>query len=364
MGVKHIALAMVVIASLVPRGEPAMAVELGELQAVPGSHPPYIFRLAIVSAPREAFDLPAVTVRHPHDALSFVKNNRLEIRLRALTDVELEISQGGQTLNRLLPKSELQAARARLETVTGAVPHQPASAKGRDTAAAEAMPLAPTLPSAPDQALIEREMQALRQEIQNLVGRVTPWEELSTPAWHPEPGAAAPFLTLMLGGVVLAGVASLVAGYVMQRRALDRQRRRALMTALRRLRGELTAEAPTRAAGRRVRLVGDQPARLEPSALRRRVRVSQKIRRRIHLRALRAAHDQPRQPAAEPTQVMARSSQARPAAPAEVVEALGNLRRELLRLQRVLPTATPAERRHLIAGRASGRGLLGPSSDP
>jgi hypothetical protein len=362
MRMKHIALALVVVASLVARGAPIMAVELGELQAVAGRYPPYSFRLAIVSAPHEAFDLPAVTVRHPPDALAFVKNNRLEIRLRALTDVELEISQGGQTLNRMLPRGELQAARARLETVTGADRRPPPSVMGRDRAPVEAMPRASTEQSAPDRALLECEMQALRQEIQHLVGRVTPWEERSTPAWHPAPGAAAPFWTLILGGVVMAGVTSLVAGYVMQRRAGERRRQRAL--ALRRLRGRLTAGVPLRAAGPRARLLGDPPVGLEPGAPRRRVRVAQKIRRRIHVRTLNAAHDKPRQPTTEPPRVLARISLTRPAAPAEVIAALGNLRRELRHLQRMLPPATSPHRRQLSAGQPSGRGLLGLSSDP
>ncbi len=57
-----------------------------------------------------------VALAEPQDALSFVRHNRLELRLRALSDVELEVTQGRQTLNRLLLKSELQAARARLGT--------------------------------------------------------------------------------------------------------------------------------------------------------------------------------------------------------------------------------------------------------
>jgi hypothetical protein len=281
-------------------------------------------------------------VRQPHDALSFVKNNRLELRLWSLTDIELEVSQGGQTLNRLLLKNELQAARARLETAPASDRHPSVLVKGRDSPAAEAMPLAPTPDRPADRALLERELQAIRLEIQDLVGRVTPWEDLPTPAWHLEYGVAASLLTLMLGALCIAGVASLVTGYVMQRRAVahERQRRRSLATSIRRVQGELPLGAPTRPAVRGAQLWGDQPDRLAPVTMTRRVRVSQKIRRRIRVRALSAAHDKTREHAAEHTHVVARMSQARPSAPAEVIEALGNLRRELMRLQRMLPSST------------------------
>jgi len=90
----------------------AAAFELGDVQAVPGAHPPYVFRLPITPNRGDGGGVPSVTVRHPPDVLGVVKNQTLELRLPNLTDVELEISYGGQTLNRLFLTRELQAADA------------------------------------------------------------------------------------------------------------------------------------------------------------------------------------------------------------------------------------------------------------
>jgi hypothetical protein len=343
MGVKHLALGVLVVVSLVMPATQVIAIELGELQAMPGSPPPYIFRLSLIFPPHGSSDLPAVTVRQPRDGLSFVKNHRLELRLPALTDVELEINQGGQTLNRLLLKSELQAARARLETATASIRHQPARATGRQGPATEARPLTSTAEEAPDQALLAREMQEIRQEIQNLVGRVTPWEGLSTPVWPAAKAAATPVVARTLWGVLIAGVASLVAGYLLRRNAVERQRRRLLAASVRRLRGQLRSGGATRHPAQRAQLFGDQPAGLGPVTVLRRVRVSQKTRRRIRLWASSPRPDATRERAAERTQVEARLSHTRRFAPAEVVEALGHLRRELLSLQRRLPNRTSPE---------------------
>jgi hypothetical protein len=110
MGMAHIALVVVVVASIGGGAAQALAIELGELQAVPSNSPPYIFRLPLITPLHGPSASAAVTVRQPPDTLSFVKQHVVELRLRSLTDVELEVSYGGQTLNRLLPKSELQAA--------------------------------------------------------------------------------------------------------------------------------------------------------------------------------------------------------------------------------------------------------------
>jgi hypothetical protein len=338
MGVKHLWLVVMALASLVTPATPAIAIDLGELQAVPGSDSPYIFRLPIIVSRHELSGFPAVTVRQPRDVLSLVKNNRLELRLPALTDVELEINQGGQTFNRLLLKSELQAARARLETATAPMRYQPAAFKDRQGSAAEARPLTSAAAERPDQALLEREMHEIRREIQSLVGRVTPWQGASAPAGAGEASAASPAFARMIWGGVIVGVASFCLGFMMRRTAVDRQQRQALEASIRRLRGQLMSGEAALPRGRRAQLFAPQPDGLGPVTVMRRVRVSQKIRRRIRVRASR--HHDVATGAGEvgQTQLVARLSQRRRFAPAEVVEALGHLRRELISLQRRLPT--------------------------
>jgi hypothetical protein len=343
MGVKRIALALIVVAALCGLAELGMAIELGELQAVPGSHPPYLFRLAIVPSPWGSSDLPAVTVRQPHDALSVVKNNHLELRLPSLTDVELEVKRGGQTFNRLWLKSELQAARTQLETVTVASRPWSAPTKGHASPAAAAGPLATATTGTPDRALLEGEIQALRREIQHLVAGVTPWEGLSPRAWHREERAASSVLTLMLWGWLSVGVASLLTGYLMQRRAVSRarQRRRALVASRRWPRGELSAGAPIRHAGQRAQRAWGQIEVLGPVTVLRHVRVSQRTRRRPRVWASSLTHDTAQDGATGHLRVAARVSHPRPAAPAEVIEALSQLRRELIRLQQQLTSTQP-----------------------
>jgi hypothetical protein len=382
MGVQHIAL--VVVASLLAVAAPAMGLELGELQAVPGHHPPYLFRLAIISSPRGSSDIPAVMVRQPRDALSFVKNNVLELRLRSLTDVELEVSQRGQTFNRLLLKRELQTARARLDATTAWQRYQAAKAKGAAhlqlTALLDAAyhthqtwgqfdPVAARQPFAQieqerlrflaasgrdpesfpqeslDRAMLEREVQGIREETHNLVGRVTPWEGLSTPIWHLGEGRATLISTLVLGGLFIAAVTSLCTGYLMQRRALDRerQRRQVLAALIRRAPAELTSGAATLPTAQRVQLTGDQHDALEPITVVRRVRVSHKTRRRIRLQASRDRHAAIQEQVAKHSQVVARLSPAEPSAAVELAEVLGNLQRELLKLRRLLPSPPPSE---------------------
>jgi hypothetical protein len=345
MRVKHRALAVIALVNLVRLATQVFAIELGELQAVPGSNPPYVFRLTILSSLHGSSDIPAVAVRRPRDVLSLVQNNRLELRLPTLTDVELEINQGGQTFNRLLLKSELQTARVGLETATASVRHQSAAAKNRLGPATEARPL--TAAAEPrDQAVLERELQEIRQEIQTLMGRVTPWEGLSTPASPEDDHAVTPAFTLTLWGVVIVGVASFFIGYLLRREAVDRQQRRLLAASIRRLRGQRMSGEVTLHPDQQVQLFGRQPDGLGPVTVTRRVRVSQKTRRRIHVRALRDDYDATRARVAGHTPIVARLSQTKRLAPAEIVEALGHLRRELISLQRGLPHVTSPESSH------------------
>ena len=122
-------IALVVVASISGGAAQVLAIELGELQAVPSNSPPYIFRLPLLTPLHGASAIATVTVRQPPDTLAFVKQHVVELRLRALTDVELEVSYGRQTLNRLLPKSELQAARMRVEMAPASNPSLPPGRK-------------------------------------------------------------------------------------------------------------------------------------------------------------------------------------------------------------------------------------------
>jgi hypothetical protein len=79
---------------------------------------------------------------------------------------------------------------------------------------------------------------------------------------------------------------------------------------------------------------------LGPVTVMRRVRVSQKTRRRIRLRASRRHYDATRVGMAGHTPVVARLSHTKRGAPAEIAQALATLRRELMSLQRRLPHCT------------------------
>jgi hypothetical protein len=163
---------------------------------------------------------------------------------------------------------------------------------------------------------------------------VTPWAGAATPSGPAAAPAATPLTTLLLGGLLIAGVVSLGTGYVLQRRALagERQRRRWLTTSMR--------QAPAR---------NQQRWRVAPVTVRR-LRVSHHTRRRVRVHVARHR--------GAPTRLVAQLAHPQPAPPAELVEALDNLRRELLNLQRLLPSArraaTPAAG-SIAATRASGR---------
>jgi hypothetical protein len=344
MGMAPIALAVVVVASICGGASEVLAVELGELQAVMSNSPPYTFRLPLITPLHGPSAMAAVTVRQPPDARSFIKQHVVELRLRSLTDVELEVSYGEQTLNRLLLKSELQAARMRLEMAPASNSSPAARAKGRDHPFPEASSVAQAPEGVSDRPLFEREFEGIRQEIQRLVERVTPWKELSPPLGDGGESAITAVLTLMLGGFFSVGVTSLVMGYLMQRRASDRERRRrrALTLSIRRMRDQLAARVPILPALPPAPLARAGNQALEPVTISRRVRVSQKRRRRFrvwvpsHMRDAAQEHD------AERIRLVARTSQRVPSAPAELLEALVQLRGELMRLQGRPPTsATP-----------------------
>src|SRR5262245_49314289 len=138
------------------------ALELGQLEAIPTKVPPYIFRLPIITSLPDLTATAAVTIRQPPDTLAFVKQNSVELRLRTLADVELEISQGGQALNRLLLRSELQAARRRFGMVPGSDPSPPVKAKGQEHSVVEAMTSTPQAwEGSVDHTLIDREMEGI-----------------------------------------------------------------------------------------------------------------------------------------------------------------------------------------------------------
>jgi hypothetical protein len=333
MGMAHIALVIVVVASSVGGSAQALAIELGELHAVPSNAPPYIFRLPLITPLHGPSAVAEVTVRRPPDTLSFVKQHGVELRLRSLTDVELEVSYGGQTLNRLLPKSELQAARTRVEMAPTSSSPLPARAKGRDRPFAEALAVSQAPEGAWDRSLFEREIEGIRQEIQSLVGRVTPWERFSPPVGDSADGTTTAMLTLMLGGFFIVGVTALVLFYMSQRRAIDRERRRqrALTLAIRRMRDQLAAEVP----------------------ILRRLGVAQKTRRRFRVWVPSGRRNAAQEHGAEPIRVVARTSQRVPSASAELLEALAQLRGELIRLQGRPPTSASPHNPEARSGRLS-----------
>jgi len=192
-------IALVAIATIMGGGAQVLAIELGELQAARSNSPPYIFRLPLLAPPPSISAIAAVTVRQPPDTLAFVKQHVVELRLHALADVELEVSYGGQTLNRLLPKSELQAARMRAEMTSASNLSLSVKAKSRDRPSPEAMPVAQAVAGASNRSLIEREVEGIRQEIHSLVERVAPWDGSSPPNEGRAGDAVTAVLTLVLG---------------------------------------------------------------------------------------------------------------------------------------------------------------------
>jgi hypothetical protein len=373
-------------------------VTLGELQAIPSIPPHYVFRLAILTNPHESPDPPAVTVRHPHTALSLVKQNVLELRLRSLTEVEFEVSHGGQTLNRLLTKRELQGAHARLEAAAAwshyqaanadQAPHQQMAAlldaayqahqtwrqfdptaaqqalaqvlkerqrlpmvstKPADSVVPGSSPLARPLPAGhlPDsgaddlskRATVEREMRAIREEMTNLTSRVTPWDDVRAPAFFPHGREARSLRWLFLGGALLVGLTSFLAGVALQRRssAQAMQRRRVRLATERRGRQALMASNPRHALGEWHRPAGAMQAVRRPTAVIKRLRVSQRTTQRIRLRRPSSPRKRTPRQLVRRIEISHRSLPARPLTPAALIEALEHLRYDLMNRQRLVP---------------------------
>ena len=335
MGMAHIALAVVVVASIVGGATQVVAIELGEVQAVQSHSPPYIFRLPLLTPLHGPSAIAAVTVRRPPDTLSFVKQRVVEFRLRSLSDVELEVSYGGQTLNRLLLNSELQAARMRMNLAPASNPSLLARGKGRERLFTKAMPMAQAPAGASDRSLIERELEGIRQEIHSLVEGVAPWEGSLSLLGDRAGETFMGVLTLMLAGFCIVGVSSLITGCLMQRRALDRQRRRrqALTVSIRRMRAQLTTGGPILPARQPASPSRAPHEALAPVTIMRRVRMTQKTRRWFRVWTPSDASHLAREHNAEPSRLPARTSQRVPAAPAELLDALAQLRGELMRLQ-------------------------------
>jgi hypothetical protein len=403
MGVKHLALALLLSAGGIVVPAKAVALTLGELQASPRHPPPYVFRLPILAAPHGSLDAAAVTVRRPQDALSFVKNNTLELQLRSLTDVELEVSHGGQTLNRLLVKYELQAARAPLEAAMTWEHYQTAKAKGlprlrlsalldaayqshqawsqfnpaaardplaqvaqerlrflaasprladptsREASHREGQPPAEWSPetgtdSAVERTVVEREIAMIREEIHQLMVRVTPWPEAEVARWPSQGDTTTALVPLLLGGVFVAGLTSLFTGYMMQRWVADHARRRRLFAAAV---GLERAEHPSGTArlgtSQVVQPLARRPGPRQRAAVVRRLRVSYKIKRRVRFHPGPGPRGSLSPQEAEHAAAVAPIALPRASAPAELSEALGKLRQALLHLRRILPPSSGNE---------------------
>jgi len=346
---------LVMVASVMGGGAQVLATELGELQAVPSKVPPYIFRLPLLTAPHGASAIVAVTVRQPPDTLSFVKQHVVELRLRALADVELEVSYEGQTLNRLLLQSELQAARRRVEMAPVANLSLLAKAKNQDRPSPKAISVAQAVAGGSDRSLIEREIEGIRQEIHSLVERVAPWEGGSPPNEDHTGDSITAVMTLVLGGCVILALTSLTMGYMMQRRAMERERRRreALTSSMRRMRDQLVSAVPILPAlqvAPRSRATNEA---LAPVAITRRVRVVQKTRRRFRLWAPSNTRDRTQEHDAEPIRPQARTFRRVPSAPAELLDALAQLRGELMRLQGRPTTSTTGNHTEVLSRQVS-----------
>jgi hypothetical protein len=355
MGMAHVALVVVVVASVGGGAAQARAIELGELQAIPSTVPPYSFRLPLIAPPQGASAIAAVKVRQPADTIAFVKQQVVELRLRSLTDVELEVSSGGQTLNRLLPKSELQAARMRVEMAPTSHLSLPARAKGRERSFPEALAMSQAPAGASNRSLIEREMDGIRQEIHSLVEPVAPWEGFSPPVWGSAASSITTMVRLMLGGFFIVGVTSLIIGYLRQRRAIERERRRhrALTLALRRMQDQLAAGVPIHPLRQLAPLSRATPEALAPVTIIRPGRVAKKTRRRCRVWSPSDTREVTPDHGGERSRLLAQTSPRVPSAPAELLEALAQLRGELMRLQGRLPTSAPLNASEVRSGRVS-----------
>ncbi len=213
---RRTALAVALLAAIVAgtgRAHSQSSLELGALRAVPSRGPALVFQLPFISQAHAPLGMPTVVIRRPSNALFFVANKTLELRLLELADVELEVSHAGQTVNRLLLKTELETARARMLS---------SIKRDRDQAAktGDGKSLGPARSS---MAALERQMVGLRGEIQQLVDHVATLADMAKRAGvehHREQWTSSWVLAVMLGGLLVAGLASLLTSHVMRLRGL------------------------------------------------------------------------------------------------------------------------------------------------
>ena len=153
----------------------------------------------------------------------------------------------------------------------------------------------------------------------------------------------------------IVGVTSLIVGYMRQRRAIDRERRRqrALSISLRRMRDQLAAGAPILPMRQLPPLARATHEASTPVTIIRRGRVAKKTQRRFRVWVPSGTRDVTREHDGERTKLLARTSQRVPTAPAELLDALAQLRGELMRLQGRLPTSATLKAPEVGSGRVS-----------
>ena len=272
---RRTALAVALLAAIVAgtgRAHSQSSLELGALRAVPSRGPALVFQLPIISQAHAPLDMPTVVIRRPSNALFFVANQTLELRLLELADVELEVSHAGQTVNRLLLKTELETARARM--LSSIKRDRDQAAKTGDGKSAG--------PARSSMAALEGQMVGLRGEIQQLVDHVATLADMAKRAGvehHREQWTSSWVLAVMLGGLLVAGLASLLTSHVMRLRGLAaviERVRDALLTA--RLGLPAVPPAQLRALERGTPLE-------VPTAVARQVQLSSKASRQLFLEA-------------------------------------------------------------------------------
>jgi hypothetical protein len=147
-----------------------------------------------------------------------------------------------------------------------------------------------------------------------------------------------------LGGLLAAGMALLCTGYLMQRRALERERRRrrVLAAALRRRHQALPAASLALSLAHPAHSPGHQSGGLQPMATLRRIRVAHRTGWRRQMTGEKgstgAGHAPPEQ-----IKPIARIAPPGNAAHPELLEALSNLRQDLIRIQGLLPFSPNAK---------------------
>jgi hypothetical protein len=399
MGGRQRTLAVLLAAvTLAGAGSASAAISLGEPQAMSSSASLYIFRLPLAFQPPDHGDTAAITVHSPADARLFVKPKMLELHLPRLTDVEIEVTQAGQTLNRLVLKTELQRLHARLEASTAwkryqaakarnhpqtrlaalletaltahhawarfdplaasqplalvdqeratllpADGHQAATALVEDSTIPAEPPPATSAPAVVDTAGLEAEMELIRAQMQSLVRDVLPWEPEAPNVHVPGPLAISTAMALILGGLLWTGMASLVTGYCVHRRALDRerQRRRLFAAAIQRARQALPSSSLALAHVASPPLPGIPRTGLPSMAVVGHLSVRRRTRRRLHIRRHGDWRGQQDDLSAEElAQLMPQMMQAMGMAPSELLATVASLRHELSNLRLTLAATT------------------------